>query len=175
MGNCTLLAEDNIGYLNQGIDLLNLLDDETYARSEPSTYGNALGGHLRHCLDHYANFLAGLASGRIDYDARQRDPRIENDRNLALGKMKELIVDLQGLASDAPLQVKMDCGDESNEASWWSESTTRRELQFLVSHTVHHYALIKFILKFQGRETGPNFGVAPSTLRYNESKTACVR
>jgi uncharacterized damage-inducible protein DinB len=175
MGNCSLLADDNIGYLQQGIDLLNSLDDATYTRATPSTYGNPLGGHLRHCLDHYTNFLAGLAAGQIDYDARQRDPKIESDRTFAVQKMKELVRELKALKADSPLQVKMDCGDESDEASWWSESTVRRELQFLVSHTVHHYALIKLILKFQGQDTGPAFGVAPSTLRYNESQKACAR
>jgi hypothetical protein len=41
-----------------------------------------------------------------------------------------------------------------------------RELQYLLSHTIHHYAIIGSILRAQGVEPGPDFGVAPSTLRH---------
>jgi hypothetical protein len=41
-----------------------------------------------------------------------------------------------------------------------------RELQFLQSHTVHHYAVIHLMLLQQGIRPDPEFGVAPSTLRH---------
>ncbi len=47
-----------------------------------------------------------------------------------------------------------------------SSSSLRRELHFLLSHTVHHYALIAMILARHGVEVEPDFGVAPSTLRH---------
>ena len=43
-----------------------------------------------------------------------------------------------------------------------------RELLFLISHTVHHFALIAFMLRSFGIEPGDKFGVAPSTLRYRQ-------
>lgn len=175
MTSCAQLAADNIGYLKQSLDLLDSIDDAAYANAAPATYGSALGGHLRHCLDHYANFLGGLPAGRIDYDARQRDPRIERERAVAAAKIRELIDGLSALGDDRAVKVKMDCGARCDESTWWTDSTLRRELQFLVSHTVHHYALIKLILKFQGRSANADFGIAPSTLRYNESKSACAR
>ena len=48
----------------------------------------------------------------------------------------------------------------------WCGSTVYRELQFLVSHTIHHYAIIGTILRSRGFEPGMDFGVAPSTLRH---------
>ncbi|MEP0552783.1 MAG: hypothetical protein ABJE29_00430, partial [Balneola sp.] len=55
----------------------------------------------------------------------------------------------------------------------WSVSSIRRELQFLVSHTVHHYALIGLILKTMDVEVPEDFGVAPSTLKHeSEQETA---
>ena len=56
------------------------------------------------------------------------------------------------------------------EDSPWSNSTIRRELQFLVSHTVHHYALIGLILKTMDVSVPENFGVAPSTLKHEQSQ-----
>jgi uncharacterized damage-inducible protein DinB len=41
-----------------------------------------------------------------------------------------------------------------------------RELQFLASHTLHHYALIAALLRLQGVEPGEEFGVAPGTLEH---------
>jgi hypothetical protein len=48
----------------------------------------------------------------------------------------------------------------------WSYSSIGRELQFLLSHTIHHYALIALALRLQGYEPSAEFGVAPSTLQY---------
>lgn len=178
MSNLTTLAQDNIDYLQQASDLVGALSDAEYLNAAPATYGSGIGAHLRHCLDHYTNFLAGLDCARIDYDARQRDVRVEQDRGFALSCMESLRARLAGLrdrGQDAALEVKMDCGDQTDPATWWSRSSVCRELQFLISHTVHHYALIAFMLRQQGRDPGPRFGVAPSTIRYNESKASCVR
>jgi hypothetical protein len=38
-----------------------------------------------------------------------------------------------------------------------------RELGMLLSHTVHHYALIAMLLRARGIEPPADFGVAPST------------
>jgi hypothetical protein len=42
-------------------------------------------------------------------------------------------------------------------------------LQFLCSHTVHHFALIKLLLDGTGVDLAPEFGVAPSTLAYHRT------
>ena len=57
----------------------------------------------------------------------------------------------------------------------WSGSTVQRELQFLVSHTVHHCALIKQILRQHGFEAGMEFGLAPSTKGHLQRQAACAR
>ena len=177
MATCALLAEDNIVYLEQALTLVERLRDEDYTRGGQAAYTSGIGSHLRHCLDHYANFLAGLPAGRVDYDARAREPRIEQDRVHALGVMRGIVAGLKALSvqdGERALQVKMDCGDQTDPASWWTGSTLRRELQFLISHTVHHYALIAMILRLHQVDPGPGFGVAPSTLRYQAGQ-ACAR
>lgn len=47
-----------------------------------------------------------------------------------------------------------------------SVSSLGRELQLLISHTVHHYAMMALVLRGQGIDPGPEFGVALSTFRY---------
>ncbi len=176
MAETNVLIEDNIGYLQQGLDLIASLDDRAYAEPAAVYPGSGIGSHFRHCTDHYERFLAGLAGGRVDYDQRDRNPAIESDRNVAMNTIRTIIGQLEAAAGeDKPLDVKMDCGDESDEAGWWSRSSARRELQFLVSHTVHHYALIVMMLKARGIDAGPDFGVAPSTLRYRKTGASCAQ
>jgi hypothetical protein len=68
-------------------------------------------------------------------------------------------------AEDRPLLVQMDTGAPDATPDWRC-SSLGRELQFLSSHTTHHYALIKLLLDDTGVGLGPEFGVAPSTLAW---------
>jgi hypothetical protein len=167
------IIHDNILFLRQGIDLLGQIDDDMYLKAVAPYAASGVGKHIRHNLDHYEMFLAGLPAGSIDYDSRQRDPRVETDRHYATQKMLSIISRLEGIKPqrlDDAISVKMNEGEETEEVSLHSQSTIRRELQFLLSHTVHHYALIAIILKIQGFDCDEDFGVAPSTLKYQQNR-----
>jgi hypothetical protein len=169
------LIHENILFLRQGIDLLQQVDDEMYAMTVAPYFNSGVGKHIRHNLDHYEMFLLGLAGNAIDYDGRQRDARVETERPYAIEKMLTIIVRLEALARqklDRSVFVKMNDTDEKNRSPQWSQSSVARELQFLLSHTVYHYALIAVILKIQGFDCRPDFGVAPSTLKYQRSRQA---
>jgi uncharacterized damage-inducible protein DinB len=163
-------AGDNIVYLRQGIELIERLDDEAYTAIPDGPFRGGVGSQFRHCIDFYLCFLRGLAEGRVDYGSRDRDARIETDRGYAVERTLRLIDELSRLNADAGdrvLQVRSDLPASSDAQHEWSGSTMLRELQFLVSHTIHHYALIVSLLMRQGMEPGPElagFGVAPSTL-----------
>lgn len=178
MNTCREPTADNIACLQQAAVLLRGIDDATYGQPGPGAMGSGVGPHLRHVLDHYELFLDGLPDRRVDYDGRARDPRLETDRVFALQRIDDLCRRLSGLAlldADHPLAVRMDGGSASDASSWWSASSPKRELQFLLSHTVHHYALIAFMLKARGVPVDPDFGVAPSTLRHRKGSDACAR
>lgn len=160
--------DGNLHFLRQGVSLLERLDDATYA----SAVGrhSPVGAQYRHVLEHYRCLLAGLDDGRVDYDARAREPRIERDRSHALQTTRDLVEAIAALPHDPDLSltVQMDCGDGGG-CPEWSLSSLGRELQFLASHTVHHYALIALLLEAVGEEAPPDFGVAPSTLTHQRS------
>src|SRR4030095_7801706 len=108
------------------------------------------------------------------YDQRARDERVEENRLFAMVEIKALIEGLCQLSPAAErreLEVLLDDSAEEPDDSVWSRSSVKRELQFLLSHTIHHYSLIAVALRAQGFEPGVEFGVAPSTLQY-WSKTA---
>lgn len=169
------LIHSNIRFLNQGIELLQRLSPESYIRRGDFGLSPA-GGHMRHVLDHYTCFLAGITSGTIDYDARTRAADVEQDPVRAIAVAKGLATQLEAEAvavadPDRILRVVMNCGNGSAEPRG---STVGRELQFLVSHTVHHYALVKAVLVEVGVAIDETFGVAPSTLQH-QSDSACAR
>jgi uncharacterized damage-inducible protein DinB len=159
-----LLANRDL--LRQGIDLLSRHGDATYCRSDPATYGSGIGPHFRHVLDHYKSFVAGWKEGLIDYDNRVRDTRMETDRAAAIAEFEGALEALSraGIERDGAVDVVVSASASGPGAR--SRSSIARELQFLVSHTVHHYALIAIASRILGVAPGASFGVAPSTLKY---------
>ncbi len=167
---------NNIGALLQGIELLERIDDELYAAQESAVCSSAIGGHVRHIVDYYGLMLTGVHAGRIDYDLRERDPQVESNRSAGIERLRDLAgqlecFDLQTVPSVIEVKVDLPEGEEPV----WSRSSLERELQFILSHTVHHFALIGTIARLNGCEPGDEFGVATSTLRYMKERGACVQ
>lgn len=164
----------NIELLRQGVDLLQRLNDDTYgvvSTKHETSY--RVGPHLRHCVDAYRCLLAGLEGNEVDYDGPSHDRDIEADRQAGLAALEELIAALGMLETADPgtdLRVRIDTPSRATEAEVASCSTLYRELQFLVGHTAHHYALIAMILRQRGFDPGRDFGVAPSTPRHWEQE-----
>ncbi len=166
--------DQNLELLTQGIDLLDRIDEELYSGDEtPYKTSYSVGPHLRHCIDAYGCLISGLEEGRVDYDARRRRGEIETERAAGARALVEVRSALEEMRQEDPhrqLEVKVDTPSDTPGA--WSRSTLRRELQFLVGHTVHHFALIALILRGSGFEPGEGFGVASSTLRHWATREA---
>ena len=73
---------------------------------------------------------------------------------------------------ELPIQIRLESGGA--EAEQWSHSTVRRELQFLLSHTVHHFALIAVLLERFSIAVPDDFGIAPSTLKHWQAQSSCA-
>jgi len=167
---------DNVVALRQGIDLLSGLPVNSYTQRAPACFNSTAGGHFRHIIEHYVSFLQGTETGEIDYEARARDPLIENDPAYALAQLESIADRLERLPADAVLNVRSESTPITAPANWCATSTLR-ELEFLLSHTVHHYALIGVICQLAGRSLPKDFGMAPSTLRHlrAQANAACAR
>ncbi len=85
-----------LAVLDQGLDLLASLENADYKRPLPQAFNASIGGHYRHCLDHFERLLVAGADV-IDYDSRQRDERIERDPALAAERTRELAAALRAL------------------------------------------------------------------------------
>ena len=165
----TELISTNVAWLKQALSLVQQLDDVRFSSSPPGLAPHRVGSHLRHVLEFYQCFLDGLATSRIDYDARKRDESIERRRQSATTSIRSIISLLEEVSSfeeDWELSVRM----EDADADVYLISSVGRELQALSSHTIHHFALIAITLRVHGLEVDPDFGMSPSTLRYQAAK-----
>lgn len=157
----------NLAALDQTISLLQRLSPDDYRRPVASVFNTTIGAHIRHCVDHHQQFLRGLDSGRIDYDARDRDSDVET--SLARGLLSVRQVAERVASVDGRRQVLWIRVDQDAREDGWQISSFGRELAFLLSHTVHHQALIAIICRHLGVPVEDELGVAPATLRYRES------
>ena len=168
MQRCDTLVLDNIAILKQGIELTSCLGP-LYSRSTPRCLQGGVGAHFRHCIDFYNCFLSSVGSGRINYDLRARNELVESDPELAALELQAIIEGLRRFSfadGHAELLVVLEGSTPTHECPCWTRSSIGRELQSLLSHTVHHYALIAIALRLQGIEPSAEFGVAPSTLEH---------
>lgn len=152
--------------LEQAARLLDRLTDSEYANGGGTAGRSPIGAHLRHVLDHYRALTDGLSTGHIDYEARNREAPLERDRALARVEVARLINALEKVAAQPEARdvlVNLRSVADPEAGPDWSRSTPKRELQFLVSHTVHHFALIRNLLTGMSIDPGEEFGIAPST------------
>ncbi len=154
--------------LQQGEALLLAFTDEQYTRLLPVAFNASIGGHYRHCLDHFRSLLAAGAQGGLDYDQRERNPLIESDRFAALNVTRELCAGFEQMDKRlVARELTVTCKTSySTTAPQTASSTVGREIMYVVAHAVHHYALIGVFGGLMGVTMPPSFGVAPSTLKH---------
>ena len=154
--------------LAQGEALLAQLSDDDYTRKVPVAFNASIGGHYRHCLDHFRSLLDSATDGDLNYDHRERGTLVENDRFAALNATRELRQGFGGLDPAfllRPLAVTCKTSYATN-GSQVSPSSVGREIMYSVAHAVHHYALIGVMGGIMGLKMPSGFGVAPSTLKH---------
>ncbi|RMG43532.1 MAG: DinB family protein [Acidobacteria bacterium] len=154
----------NVEVLRQGEALIRSLDAATYSRPIPGQRAT-VGAHFRHGIDFYERFFAGIGDRRVDYDRRRRDAAEETDPQRALARIRRTVHslrELRDIGTETPLLVRAESGSDPERA--WQPSSVGRELQFLLSHTVHHFAIVALVLRSWGCAVPETFGVAPSTL-----------
>lgn len=139
-------------------------DDETYTAARADGVSGSVGAHVRHTIDHVVALVDRRSGVAVDYDSRRRGTTIEVDRSAALDELERMARGLNGL-SDADLLASIDLSSvvdvEGHRVA--VRSTLGRELVFVMSHTIHHQAIIALLLASAGQTTPSRFGCAPST------------
>jgi len=155
---------------------------DQYGVLDFTSYSEVVGPHLRHVIEHYEALLFALRANTsethspfVDYDARARDQHLERDAHAAQMRLRDLQGHLQSLRCnratklDRVVTVRSLIGHVGH-IELVTESTTARELAFLASHTVHHFALLEGLARAHGKSFGVNFGRAPATIANDRSE-----
>jgi hypothetical protein len=177
MNDTHVLIQSAIEILTQGENLLSELEGDHYTIRVPAAFDASIGGHYRHCLDHFRSLLGAAHGGDLNYDHRERGTLIENDRFAALNATRELRSAFQALRAEClSRRFNVTCKTSySGSGSQVAGSTVGREVMYAVAHAVHHYALIGIMGGLMGLKMPAGFGVAPSTLKHQNEVAAARR
>ncbi len=138
----------------------------------PVNGGSSIGAHVRHVLDHVSCVAERGRSGLIDYDDRQRGTAIETDLPAAIERIRELRAALDQIGEESlevPIRIRSRVTTDGEPVV--CGTTLRRELVFVVSHTVHHHALIAMLCARLAAPVPADFGLAPATLAHLKEQT----
>ncbi len=148
--------------LQKSKSLLTLLSDETLSDKSVSPYYSSIGSHIRHIYDFYDCILNGKDNGQVDLTERKRIASIENCCDSALGYFNSLTEKIKTIGSSGGERIVVldDLGTGKIEI----EYTFSALLAQANSHTIHHYAIISYILdRLNVAIEDPDFGYNPST------------
>jgi uncharacterized damage-inducible protein DinB len=141
------------------------LDVATYVAAPMAPLSGSIGQHVRHLVDHVAAFLQGAdARGEVDYDSRQRGTDVEWEPAAAVAMIYRCSRRLSEMVNQDPerqMMIRSQLSRDAEPVTSWS--TLGRELAFVVSHTVHHQAIIALLLQADVSALPRHFGLAPST------------
>jgi hypothetical protein len=144
-------------------DAIRPLTVDEYVSRELRSSGS-IGAHVRHCLDHVCALEGGIVAGEICYDHRERDTIVERDPYLGASRLRRASfrvrqIDRGLLERSLTLIAQLSAGGPVVRVP----TTVGRELAFVVSHTIHHSALVAVLLERAERHVPARFGLAPTT------------
>jgi len=157
-----------LAILAQGEDLLHALSEASYTQRVPLAFNASIGGHYRHCLDHFSSLLRGLDADEVDYDHRERDARIESQPDYALALTRQMRGQLEQLPPgtlSAPVRARCEVSYAHGDSPV-TGSTFGREMVYAIAHAIHHFALISVMARLMEAKLPEHFGVAPSTVAH---------
>lgn len=161
--------------LEQLAAVVKAIDENDFVKPSEALSCSTIGQHLRHTLEFFMCFERGFYEGKINYDKRAHDKKIESDKDIALATIDNIINFVRTLHTSKPLSLEVGY-DLHKETFQTVETNAARELVYNIEHAVHHMAIMKIGI----REVAPylslpsNFGVAASTVRHKQTAPSSV-
>lgn len=141
--------------------LLQSLPSDIYLNNTVAPYYSSIGSHIRHILDFYNCIIEEDGYG-VDLTKRKRCMEVETSCQSALDYLKILEKSLKASNpdNDRILKVKDDLGTGLITLNY----TFGALMAQANSHTIHHYAIINYILnRLDVKVEDCRFGFNPST------------
>lgn len=149
---------------NDLLILIGNLGQEYYTNKSMMLGGVSIGQHVRHILEMTQCLVQGYSIGIVNYHARKRDVRIEADPLFAIKQIEDLKNEV--LLENKQLELWSDGIRSSAITTFYF-----REVVYNTEHALHHMALIRVALREMELDmVDEYFGVAPSTVQYQQTK-----
>lgn len=168
--SATSLPEISCRILSQLADVVRQLDSDIFIRPSAALSHATIGQHIRHTLEFFQCLERGLPKGIVNYDEREHNQMLQENRQLALAVIDEIDAFIRGRGENVSLSLEVGY-ERSSDRTQAVPTNYYRELSYNIEHAIHHMALIKVGLQ----ELAPHvslpsdFGIAVSTLRYQEA------
>jgi hypothetical protein len=148
--------------------LLGSLSEETYTRNLEILGNVSISKHLRHVYEFYQLVADASINGRLDYSLRQRNKDFENSIAIAQNHLEMVFHKI----SSADITQEIIVINEELDGLSVSEhkSSMGREMMYAFDHAIHHLAIIKIGAFSMNIQLPKSFGVAPSTLNYQNQQ-----
>ena len=150
--------------LLQGLSLLFKLSDRTYCQIVEAR-GASIGEHYRHVVQHFECVIRSIRSGEINYEARERNHRLETDVTFAAIATCDV---LRAIKKYDIATLNRACAVVSTLTDLaaqplFVETTVRRELAYCIGNALHHYTIVRQICRQIGVEVPPEFAITRSS------------
>ncbi|MCF8273117.1 MAG: hypothetical protein K9I95_04730 [Flavobacteriaceae bacterium] len=142
--------------------ILSILNDESLGNSTIPPYKSSIGSHIRHILDFYDCILNTNSKSVIDLTIRKRDLLVETNCISAFNYYEDIMNKLK--INDFNLENHVLVIDDLGNGKIKIKYTFGALLSQANSHTIHHYAIINYILEgLKISIDDSDFGYNPTT------------
>ncbi|SFZ94618.1 hypothetical protein SAMN05428642_104282 [Flaviramulus basaltis] len=157
-----IIIESTLKTLHKTKSLLDNLEDDLLCDSSVSPYYSSIGSHVRHILDFYECIFNINSENQIDLTARSRNKEVESKCNYASDYLNSIIKKLNNL--DFVMYETISVIDDLGIGKIEIPYTYGALLAQANSHTIHHYAIINYIVDRLGIAVNDSdFGYNPTT------------
>ena len=148
--------------LNKTNQIISILNNDLLCNATIPPYRSSIGSHIRHILDFYDCILNRTSEAHIDLTLRRRNVLVETNCTEALKYYKAITSKLNNITYnfDDEIYVIDDLGNGKIKIRY----TIGALFAQANSHTIHHYAIINYImngLELEIKDT--SFGYNPTT------------
>ena len=156
------IIKSTLKTLNKTNHIISLLNDELLCNSSIPPYMSSIGSHIRHILDFYDCIINRTSESHVDLTLRKRNVLVETKCTEALKYYKGITDKLNNVNYnfDEDIYVIEDLGNGKIKIKY----TIGALFAQANSHTIHHYAIINYIMN--GLEVDfkdASFGYNPTT------------
>lgn len=155
--------------LSKSKTLLSRLSNEQLCDGNIPPYHSSIGSHIRHILDFYKCIFTGIENNLVDLTNRERDLNVENDCDCASGYLEQMLNSLK--SSKLEMTDEIEVIDDLGQGKIRIKYTLGSLLAQANSHTIHHYAIINYILdRLNIKMEDEDFGLNPTSPKNQQTQ-----